>query len=220
MKRYYLAIFLLIAPVNTWAVSDGAGWQILIEMKNSIKLLMDQVKIMKQGLDLYRDMQMISENKEKSRDVFTNPLFQKYVGDVSALDGFDDTYKTVAELEEIDSLIDDLDREIARTQGKDREYWQRRKELYITYRNLSVLRRANQSNFNKSGKNNAERDSANLTANATTGLYQIEIERYQKENEQERNAMDSERMHKGLKGSLGNAYSALGNASVSTVKGQ
>lgn len=199
------------------AATDGSGWKILLEMRKQLIALREQLDTAREGVRLYRDVKEMSEKREKGFDVVDNPIFKEYVVDVG-LDGNGSILGTANAVADIDYLIEDIDRQIANTEGADRAVYERQREILVTQRNLQRLKRASKRDFEESIKNNSERDSSNKTAGATTGMFNIMLLQWEKDQQRETNQINGIKMKNDMTKGMANAYQTLGEDTI-TVEG-
>jgi hypothetical protein len=205
-----LALTLGVASPQLAVASDTAtNLQIIAKLEKELDYWAKQYQNMREYIQLAQEMKALSQGREKSYTVLSNPTMQRMLGSATANSNDGSIYGEVQSAVDLDAKIEALSKKISTSTGNQRVQYEHSRDLMIAYRNLGFLRKANQQDFNQSNMNNSERDSSNKTAAATTGMFNLMLGAEQKQKEQEMNAVDGLALQRGLSTNMADSYKAL-----------
>jgi len=171
-----LLLFLLNSPAVLAVADGGAGWKMVAQLTEMLKTMRETLILMNDSVELANDMKRFRVDDTTTWDVFENPLIEKYVGEVGGTEAWAMTTEGLGAAADIDRLVSEIGSEKDKLEGSEETRWRQNRDLLVTYQKMRRLRKATNKNFEKSSKKIKERESNQITANSTTGMFQIMLE--------------------------------------------
>jgi len=217
LKKFSVLIIVFSASFPVYAVTDGgAGWKIVAQLTQALKTMRETLILMNESVDLANDMKKFKLNDSKTWDVFENPLFEKYITDVGGKESWALTTEAFGTATELDELMSEISDESDKLDGNDKHRWEQNRDLVRTYSKMRRLRKSTKKNFKKTGKIITERESSRITANSSSGMFQVMLEDKEEEKRKEAGLVEGmalkNQMRRNVSSSMANGNYTYGAA--------
>lgn len=217
MHRFILINLLLLVATPSFAFTDGSGWETVTLLKKYMKDFKDFMKVANEHRELAQDVRDLNQKNASSLNVFQNELFKKYIGDFGGTDAAGIAVNGLETFTEIDAAIARIDAEKHKLSPAQKAYWEENREALVYYRKMEAIRRSSVVNLKKSGQDNSERGSGNITANSTASVAAILIEDKEKKKQDDIVKSEIERQQNGSINDLNNSMGAAQGVSANRI---